>query len=74
MKMNNLFKVNDKVYWYCNWFFWRDDYDTKICILVTENYAVFEYTEWDMEWFATVLNYSPRLLDEWMIDEWKWWQ
>lgn len=58
-KMNDLFKVGDKIYGYCEGYFGRDDYYTKKCIMVTENYAVFEYTDnnsiiWDG--YVTVLN------------------
>ena len=55
--MLQIFKVGDVIGGYCNGYFGRDDYDTKSCVMVTLNYAVFEYSDGT----ATVLNYFEGL-------------
>ncbi len=73
MEMKNLmslFSIGDKISGYCNGYFGRDDYDTKLCILVSDRYAVFQYLDGEFEGNATVLNNSNRL-DEETVAEWK---
>lgn len=66
----NYFKTGDKIYGFCHGYFGRGDYETKICVMSTDNYAVFQYTEGELKGSATVLNYPNRLNKE-MIDGWK---
>ena len=68
--MNKLFNVGDKIHGFCNGYFGRDDYDEKLCIMVTNKYAVFQYLDGEFEGNATVLNYPDRL-DEETVTEWK---
>ncbi len=68
--MYKLFNVGDKIYGYCNGYFGRDDYDTKICVLVNSKYAVFQYLDGELEGGATVLN-NPDNLDEETVKKWK---
>ena len=49
------FEVGDRIYGFCSGFFGRDDYENKICVYVTDTYAVFEYESDRTK--ATVLNY-----------------
>ena len=63
--MLQLFKVGDTIYGFCNGYFGRMDYDTKICVLVTPKYAVFEYKNGS----ATVLNYREGMEDD--VEAWK---
>jgi len=67
--MYELFKVWDRIQWYCNWYFWRDNYDTKICVLVTKGYAVFESIEWEYEGKACVLNDTNigEIIQDWKV-------
>jgi len=75
MKNNMMhhFKIGDFVYGYCNGYFGRDDYDSKICVYVTPFCAVFEYI--DREKGAIVLNISTLENDHGVIetdtDKWK---
>lgn len=68
--MNNFFNIGDRIYGFCNGYFGRDDYDTKICVSVTNKYAVFQYLDGDFEGNAVVLNYPDRL-DKETVNEWK---
>ena len=68
--MKELFSVGDRIYGFCNGFFDRDDYTDKICVNVTDNYAVFQYLSGRFEGYATVLNYTEILSKE-MVDKWK---
>lgn len=68
--MLNLFTVGDVLYGFCNGYFGRDDYSTKICVMVTPNYAVFQYTGGEAQGFATILNYKEGLRLE-TVNEWK---
>ena len=67
--MKELFNVGDMIYGYCNGYFGRDDYEDKLCIMVTEKYAVFQYTDGDMKGKGAILNYSERLTKE-LINKW----
>lgn len=68
--MRQFFDVGDIIYDYCNGYFGRDDYDTKICVMVNSKYAVFQYMDGEWEGKATVLNYKDSLcVDE--IAKWK---
>jgi hypothetical protein len=68
--MNSLFNIGDKLYGFCDGYFGRDDYDTKICVLITPKYAVFQYLEGDFKGNATVLN-NPEKLDKKTVNAWK---
>lgn len=68
--MYKFFKIGDKIYGFCNGYFGRDDYDTKLCIMVTDKYAIFQYLDGEFEGNATALN-DPDRLDEKMVAEWK---
>ena len=70
--MLGLFNVGDVISGYCNGYFGRDDYGTKVCVMVTPMYAVFEYiSEGDeSKGMATVLNYTEAL-NETIVDSWK---
>lgn len=75
--MDKLFNIGDTIYGYCNGYFGRDDYDDKICVLVNSKYAVFQYTDGEMEGKATVLNYRDNItkddVDNWKIKEYNSW-
>jgi len=64
--MLQLFKAGDTIYGYCGGAFGRDDYDTKVCVKVTPNYAVFE----NSGGFATVLNFNDNLVT-YDTEKWK---
>lgn len=64
--MLQFFKPGDTIYGFCNGFFGRDDYDTKICVAVRPKYAVFERESG----FATVLNLTERL-DRETVEKWR---
>ena len=70
--MKQFFNIGDNIYGFCNGYFGRDDYDDKLCIMVTNKYAVFQYTDGEFEGNAVVLNYPDRLdketVEEWMCD------
>lgn len=68
--MNEFFNVGDKIYGFCNGYFGRDDYESKICVMVNYNYAVFQYLDGDFEGSATVLNLSSSL-DKDTVTSWK---
>jgi hypothetical protein len=70
MIMNQLFNIGDKLEGFCSGYFGRDDYDTKICVLITPKYAVFQYVDGEMEGNAAVLN-NPERLDKETVDSWK---
>tara|TARA_R110000737_G_scaffold350726_1_gene390586 strand:+ start:594 stop:836 length:243 start_codon:yes stop_codon:yes gene_type:complete len=70
MKMKNLFSVGDNIYGFCNGAFGRDDYDDKLCILVNNRFAVFQYTNGEFEGNAVVLNHPDRW-DLETVDQWK---
>lgn len=68
--MKELFNIGDKIYGFCNGYFGRDDYDTKICVMVKPKYAVFEYTDGQLKGQATVLCNLDRLnLND--VEQWK---
>lgn len=67
MNMLQLFKVGDEIGGYCNGFFGRDDYENKTCVLVTPNYAVFQYEDGS----GTLLNYSESLVEYANGENWK---
>jgi hypothetical protein len=67
--MHNFFQVGDIIYGYCNGYFGRDDYATKICAKVTTGYVLFEYVE---DHSATVLNAKECMgLDRDAVEQWK---
>lgn len=68
--MNKLFSVGDTIYGFCNGAFGRNDYETKICVMVTPKYAVFQFLEGEWEGKATVLN-NPDRWDKETVDKWK---
>jgi hypothetical protein len=68
--MNELFKIGDIIYGYCNGYFGRDDYDSKTCILVSDEFAIFVYTDGVDKGKACVLNETCRLSEE-LVNEWK---
>lgn len=68
--MNKLFNTGDRIYGFCNGYFGRDDYDTKICVTVTSKYAIFQYLDGEFEGNAVALNYPDRL-DYKTVTEWK---
>ena len=68
--MRELFSCGDTLYGFCNGYFGRDDYDTKICVMVTNKYAVFQYLDGEFEENATVLNFKEEL-DKEFVDKWK---
>lgn len=68
--MNEFFAVGDTIHGYCNGFFGRDDYDSKICLLVNDRFALFQYLDGEFEGNGVVLNKSP-LLDSETIKKWK---
>lgn len=70
MKMTNFFNIGERVYGFCNGYFGRDDYDTKLCIMVTSRFALFVYVDGEFEGNAVVLN-NPERLDIDMVKEWK---
>jgi hypothetical protein len=66
------FDVGDMIYGFCNGYFGRDDYSSKICIFSTDNFALFVYLENPNT--AVVLNYN-EFKDKskmWLtIDKWR---
>jgi hypothetical protein len=67
--MKRLFEVGDCVYGYCGGHFGRDSYSDKICILSTDNYAVFHCIDTET---AEVFNYAHEgNISEEMLAEWK---
>lgn len=67
MNMHKLFQPGDEIGGYCNGYFGRDDYDNKTCVLVTVNYALFEYSDGS----GVVLNYVDGLEVVTKGDNWK---
>jgi hypothetical protein len=67
--MQKLFSIGDVINGYCNGYFGRDDYYEKICVMVTNRYAVFQYLNGEWKGQAVVLNYDESL--EELIAEWK---
>lgn len=68
--MENFFNVGDTIHGFCNGYFGRDDYDSKICVMVNSKYAIFQYLEGEFEGNAIALNY-PENLDKESVEEWK---
>lgn len=56
MTMEDIFCVGDQIGGYCNGYFGRNDYENKICVMVTRKYAVFQYEDDTAE----VLNWDDR--------------
>ena len=74
MNMLKAFSVGDEIYGYCNGAFGRDDYDHKVCVMVTPEYAVFEYIKDSLytglkAGNATILNYDGCYKDS--FEKWK---
>ena len=67
--MTKLFNIGDRITGFCNGYFGRDDYDDKICVMVCDRYAVFQYLSGEWNGYATVLNYKKEL--ENLVNEWK---
>lgn len=66
--MNELFSPGDIIYGYCDGVFGRDDYDTKTCIFINSNYAVFQ----NEIGHGTILNtHCNGYLTKERVDEWK---
>lgn len=68
--MRKFFNCGDIIYGFCNGYFGRDDYDTKMCIHINPRYAVFQYLDGEWEGNGVVLN-NPDRLDLEMINKWK---
>lgn len=68
--MNKLFNVGDIIYGFCNGHFGRDDYDEKLCIMVTKKYAIFQYLDGEFKGNAAVLN-NPEQLQVETVQKWK---
>ena len=60
MNMMQVFRPGDEINGYCGGCFGRDDYDDKVCVLVTPKYAVFQNEEGD----GTVLNYYEGIVED----------
>ena len=60
--MEEYFTVGNFLYGYCNGAFGRDDYENKICVIVTPFYTVFEYM--NREKGAVVLNLKEMDIPE----------
>ena len=73
--MHELFKIGDVIHGYCNGFFGRDDYQSKICVMVTSQYAVFEYLEdhFFSKGSGEILNLCSidGYVDRATVEEWK---
>jgi hypothetical protein len=65
MNMLQPFQPGDTIHGFCNGYFGRDDYETKVCVFVRPKYAVFEYEDGR----ATVLNFEERLTE--VAAKWK---
>lgn len=59
MNMMQVFYVGEEIDGYCGGVFGRDDYDDKICIMVTPKYAVFQNMDGD----GSVLNYYDGIYE-----------
>ena len=66
--MLQCFSVGDEIGGYCNGLFGRDDYETKICVLVQPTYAVFEYKNSSG---AVVLNFSSDDTIHYKSSDWE---
>jgi len=64
--MNMFFSPGDKIYGYCGGLFGRDDYDDKVCVMVSFNYAIFV----NDEGYASALNRDSCITQE-RVDGWK---
>lgn len=67
--MKSLFKRGDKISGCCSGQFGKDDYDEKTCVLVTDNYALFEFENGN----AIVLNYESNFENTYvddLIEDW----
>jgi hypothetical protein len=67
--MEKLFRIGDIIDGFCNGYFGRDDYEKKICVIVNEKYAIFEYLDGNQQGMAVVLNQDENL-DGKIVDEW----
>lgn len=67
MNMYQYFKEGDVIKGFCNGFFGREFYNTKVCILVRKEFAVFEHSDGS----ASVLNMHDGDLTKEMVEEWK---
>lgn len=70
MLMEELFKVGDVIEGFCNGYFGRNDYNEKVCVMVSRKYAVFQYVEGDEKGYGTILNLSEGLTKE-TVEKWK---
>ena len=68
--MLQLFKIGDMLYGFCNGYFGSADYDNKVCVMVTPEYAVFQYINGFSVGKGVVLNYDTGLTKE-LINNWK---
>ena len=66
MNMLQIFFIGDEIHGYCGGEFGRDDYASKICVLVTPEYALFQYENGT----AAVLNYEEGFTKE-MAQKWR---
>ena len=66
--MLQVFKLGDEIGGYCNGYFGRDNYTSKICVMVTPTYAVFESVE---KRDAQVLNWDIDTTPLLAVGEWK---
>lgn len=65
--MYDYFKFGDTLYGFCNGYF-GDDYENKVCVLVTQTYAVFEYENKN----AVVLNLDEMTIPGVdLVNRWK---
>jgi hypothetical protein len=72
--MKEFFSVGDVISGYCNGYFGDDYYYyDRLCVMVTDNYAVFQYIEGPLKGDAVVLNEPSRLpkdlLSKWKVDK-----
>lgn len=68
--MHRFFNIGDVINGFCSGYFGRDDYDSKMCVMITEQYAVFQWLDGEFKDQATVLN-NPERLNQEMVDGWK---
>ncbi len=68
--MNKLFNIGDIIDGFCNGYFGRDDYERKICIMVNNKFAVFQYCNGKRKGDGVVLN-NPEELSKSLVNEWK---
>ena len=67
--MNKLFNVGDEITGFCNGYFGHDDYESKICVMANDKYAVFQYIGGESRGYATILNYKDGLKN--LVNDWK---